>query len=74
MLKNLKEPYQFISMLHAIGKHYIVNYKEGINNPAPFINPILLDASCNGLQHLASMTRDIQLAKQTNVIGNFDDR
>jgi len=74
MLKNLKEPYQFISMLHAIGKHYIVNYKEGINNPAPFRNPILLDASCNGLQHLASMTRDVELAKQTNVIGKFEDR
>jgi DNA-directed RNA polymerase len=58
-------------MLYAIGKHFIVNYKEGINNP--FENPILLDASCNGLQHLSSMTRDVDLAKQTNVIGNWDD-
>src|ERR1700748_2619807 len=71
MLKNLKEPFQFVSMLHAIGKHYIINYKEGINKS--FRNPILLDASCNGLQHLSSMTRDVELAKQTNVIGNRDD-
>jgi len=70
MLKNLKEPFQFISMLHALGKLCILNPEKGIKESIH--NPILLDASCNGLQHLASMTRDIELARGTNVLGKFD--
>jgi len=70
MLINLKEPFQFISMLHALGKLCILNPEKGIKESVH--NPILLDASCNGLQHLASMTRDIKLARDTNVLGKFD--
>jgi DNA-directed RNA polymerase len=54
MLINLKEPFQFISMLHALGKLCILNPEKGIKGSVH--NPILLDASCNGLQHLSSMT------------------
>lgn len=70
MLINLKEPFQFISMLHALGKLCILNPEKGIKESIH--NPILLDASCNGLQHLASMTKDIELARNTNVLGKFD--
>jgi DNA-directed RNA polymerase len=70
MLINLKEPFQFISMLHALGKLCILNPEKGIKESVH--NPILLDASCNGLQHLASMTRDVKLARDTNVLGKFD--
>jgi DNA-directed RNA polymerase len=31
-------------------------------------NPILFDASCNGLQHLSALTREINIAIETNLI------
>lgn len=31
-------------------------------------NPILFDASCNGLQHLAALTREVEIAVKTNLI------
>ena len=31
-------------------------------------NPILFDASCNGLQHLAALTRELSIAVKTNLI------
>jgi DNA-directed RNA polymerase len=31
-------------------------------------NPILFDASCNGLQHLSALTREVSIAVETNLI------
>ena len=36
--------------------------------------PIGIDATCSGLQHLASMTRDATAAKQVNVIRGDEDK
>jgi len=43
--------------------------KGYLNNPKEFISrlPILLDATCNGLQHLSGMTSDIHLAQRVNI-------
>ncbi len=47
--------------------------QEYIKNPK-FLSrlPILIDATCNGLQHLSSMACDIQLANKVN-IGEFSN-
>lgn len=66
-ISELKEPFQFISILLALGQ-YNLETREGKKTKKTIYNPILFDASCNGIQHLASMTRDIELAKKTNVI------
>jgi DNA-directed RNA polymerase len=68
MFTTLKEPFQFISLLLSLGQ-YNLEVREGKKIKKPIYNPILFDASCNGIQHLASMTRDIELARRTNVIG-----
>jgi DNA-directed RNA polymerase len=71
MVRDLKEPFQFIAILLALGRY---NLEErgiacgGNKNKSTIYNPILFDASCNGIQHLASMTRDIELARKTNVL------
>lgn len=36
-------------------------------------NPILFDASCNGIQHLSAMTRELDLAIKTNVVAKDDN-
>jgi DNA-directed RNA polymerase len=43
--------------------------KGFVNNPKEFVSrlPILLDATCNGLQHLSAMTCDIHLAQRVNI-------
>lgn len=43
--------------------------KGYLNNPKEFVSrlPILLDATCNGLQHLSGMTCDIHLAQRVNI-------
>lgn len=40
--------------------------------PKSFISrlPILMDASCNGLQHLSAMAQDITLAERVNLLGS----
>jgi DNA-dependent RNA polymerase len=70
-LKDLKEPFQFMSNFLAICDvlNNVKKDKEGIH----INNPILFDASCNGIQHLSAMTRDIDLAIKTNVIQNIPD-
>ena len=35
--------------------------------------PIHLDASCNGFQHIAALTRNRKLAKSTNILSSDDD-
>jgi DNA-directed RNA polymerase len=51
--------------------------KGYLNNPKEFISrlPILLDATCNGLQHLSGMTSDIHLAQRVNILKTtiYDD-
>jgi DNA-directed RNA polymerase len=67
IIRDLKEPFQFIAILLALGK-YMLEEREGKKFKSSINNPILFDASCNGIQHLASMTRDIELARKTNVL------
>jgi DNA-directed RNA polymerase len=67
LIRDLKEPFQFIAILLALGK-YNLEDREGLKIKSAIYNPILFDASCNGIQHLASMTRDIELAIKTNVL------
>jgi len=64
-LINLKEPLQFISIMFAIVK-YLINKRKGKN--ICINNPILFDASCNGLQHLSALTRELNTAIQTNLV------
>src|SRR5882724_6441508 len=59
-LINLKEPLQFISIMFAIVK-YLINKRKGKN--ICINNPILFDASCNGLQHLSALTRELKIIR-----------
>ena len=63
-LLNLKEPLQFLSCMFAF-KNIIINAEKGIETYVG--NPILLDATCNGIQHLSALTRELGLAKNVNV-------
>lgn len=65
VLPKLKEPFQFISIMFATVRCLVLLYngKEVILN-----NPILFDASCNGLQHLSAMTREVDIAVKTNLV------
>jgi DNA-directed RNA polymerase len=64
-LKDIKEPWQFISIMLAVLKAL----KSHKNNEVPIIdNPILFDTSCSGIQHLSAMTRDIEIARKVNII------
>jgi len=51
--------------------------KGYLNNPKEFVSrlPILLDATCNGLQHLSAMTSDVHLGKRVNITKSsiYDD-
>ena len=49
--------------------------KEYTKNPY-FISrlPILLDATCNGLQHLSAIANDINLAERVNISPSTDDK
>jgi len=49
-LKNVKEPFQCISILMSFMD--VINYLHNKNNTSCIIhNPILFDASCSGIQH-----------------------
>ena len=64
---NLKEPFQYISILFAM----IEVLKSLDNNVIPTVTvPILFDASCSGIQHLSAMTRDIIIARKVNILPN----
>ena len=64
-LKNSDEPFQFISVYYALKD--IIIYKD-----YNITIPILFDASCSGVQHLASITNDLELAKMVNVISSLN--
>ena len=62
-LDKISEPFQFISIMVA--------KLSTLNNPEQAIsNPILFDASCSGIQHIASLTLEKELAKNVNVYSN----
>lgn len=65
VLPLLKEPWQFISILIAT-INSLISYKK--DQKVIFNNPILFDASCNGLQHLSALTREVDIAVKTNLI------
>lgn len=64
-LKNSKEPAQFMSCFIALYNHLKFNTQIKI--------PILLDASCSGIQHLSALTTDSKLAKLCNVLHEDED-
>src|SRR5580658_3782838 len=58
---NAKEPFLFLSAcLEYINVINDGNYLSKL--------PIYIDATCNGLQHLAAMTNDINLGKYVNLL------
>jgi DNA-directed RNA polymerase len=60
-ISNVKEPIQFLASLLSIDKAHKTGYSR---------QPILFDATCSGLQHLAGICGDLTLAKYVNVIGD----
>jgi len=62
-INKISEPFQFISTM--IAKIAILN-----NPDIPISNPILFDASCSGLQHIAALTLEQELARNVNVFTN----
>lgn len=70
-LENYKEPLQFMSIMFAI-VNSLIGEREG---KLIFVNnPILFDASCNGLQHLSALTRELNTAIQTNLVSLPSDK
>ena len=55
-----KEPFQFLSSFISLYNHIL--YKQEIKIP------ILFDATCSGIQHLASLIQDVELASKVNLI------
>ena len=55
------EPFIFIA--------FCFKYREYLKDPNNFLStlPIMLDASCNGLQHLAAMVGESSIAKNVNL-------
>jgi len=64
-LKNVKEPFQCISILMALMD--VINSNKH-DTSCIIDNPILFDASCSGIQHLSAMTRDVEMARKVNII------
>ena len=58
---KISEPFQFISILYAKLDLIKNNYNNKI------YNPILFDASCSGIQHIAALTLEKELAKNVNL-------
>jgi DNA-directed RNA polymerase len=65
-MKHSDEPFQFLSCLFALEDFYH-------NEDCIIKMPILFDISCNGIQHLSSLTREATLAEQVNVIPDTND-
>ena len=63
-----KEKFLFLAAALELKGYY--------DNPKTFISrlPIYLDATCSGLQHLASMTNDLNLAKYVNILESSQDQ
>ena len=48
---------------------FCLAYKRFKNNKKVYL-PVWLDATCSGIQHFATMLKDVELAKSVNVISN----
>lgn len=66
-LLEADEPFQFISVYFAI-KEVVIKDNHNISLP------ILFDASCSGVQHLASLANDLTIAKMVNVVSSEETR
>ncbi len=66
LIKNISEPFQFISI--GLAKLDIKERRQRCIQKTIVNNPILLDASCSGIQHISALTLDKKLAEFTNVI------
>jgi len=62
-LLEADEPFQFLSVYYAI-KNVVINNKNIVTLP------ILFDASCSGVQHLASLANDLTIAKIVNIVSD----
>jgi hypothetical protein len=50
---------------------FCLNMKEIHNNPNAIIkSPVVLDATCNGIQHLAAILQDLELGTKVNLVPN----
>jgi len=59
-IKKAENPFIFLS--------FCLNVKELDNNPNSIIKtPVFLDATCNGIQHLAAILQDIELGSKVNL-------
>jgi DNA-directed RNA polymerase, mitochondrial len=65
VLPKLKESFQFISIMFATIRCLNSFYE---NEDIILNNPILFNASCNGLQHLSALTREVDIAIKTNLV------
>lgn len=58
-IERISEPFQFLSIIYAKLSHMK-------NNKTIISNAILFDASCSGIQHIASLTLEKELSKNVN--------
>ena len=65
-IKKATNPLLFIS--------FCFEYKKYLENPNNFMTnlPIQLDATCNGIQHLSLLSKNMNLAKYVNILSNID--
>lgn len=63
---SAKEPFLFLSAA--------LEYKDYLDDPDNFISklPVYIDATCNGLQHMALMMNDLNLGKYVNILKSSD--
>lgn len=68
-ISKLDEPFQFISIMYAVDdwRKSLVNRRKYTCSSVP----MLFDATCNGIQHLSALTREIDLAVKVNLITDF---
>jgi uncharacterized protein YggT (Ycf19 family) len=66
-LDTADEPFQFISVYFTL-KDIFIKKQYNINIP------ILFDASCSGIQHLAGITCDLNVAKMVNVVSSTEHK
>lgn len=54
---------------------FCLSYIDYKNNPNSLIHlPIFLDATCSGVQHLAAMLQDVNLAKEVNLLESVNSK
>jgi hypothetical protein len=54
---------------------FCLSYRKYKNDPNSTINlPIFLDATCSGVQHLAAMIQDVNIAKEVNLLESTDSK